>query len=82
MTPIAQYLEDSRTSQAAFAAKIGVSPGRVSQLVAGARPSPELAVRIEAESGGEVPADCWGIEVQWNRDDGGYITGYTVPVGA
>lgn len=82
MNPLAQYLEDSRTSQAAFASRIGVTPGRVSHLVGGATPSPELAVRIEAESAGEVPAESWGLDVQWNRDEAGQITGYTVPVQA
>lgn len=80
MNPLAQFLEDSRTSQAAFASRIGVSPGRVSQLVGGASPSPELAVRMEAESKGEVPADSWGLAVVWNRDQSGTVTGYTVPL--
>lgn len=82
MNRLADFLEDTRTSQAAFAARIGVTPGRVSHLVGGATPSPELAVRIEAESEGAVPVDCWELDVIWNRDKAGKVTGYTVPVKA
>lgn len=82
MNSLAKYLEETRTSQAAFAARIGVTAGRVSHLVGGATPSAELAVRIEAESEGAVPVECWGLEVEWNRDATGAVTGYTVPVKA
>ncbi len=55
---LAEWLKRTGTTQAALARAIGVSQGRVSQIVAGANPSLELAVKIEEVTGGRVlPAD-------------------------
>ena len=55
---LAEWLRRTKTTQAALARAIGVSQGRVSQIVAGATPSLELAVRIGEATGGQVqPAD-------------------------
>lgn len=82
MNEIARYLDETRTSQAAFAGRIGVTPGRVSHLVGGSAPSPDLAVRIEAATEGDIRVEQLLPDVLWNRDAEGRVTGYTVPVQA
>jgi DNA-binding transcriptional regulator YdaS (Cro superfamily) len=82
MNEIARYLDETRTSQAAFAGLIGVTPGRVSHLVNGSTPSPELAVRIEVATGGDIAVEQILPDLNWNRDESGQVTGYTVPVQA
>jgi 3,4-dihydroxy 2-butanone 4-phosphate synthase/GTP cyclohydrolase II len=58
------WLEQSRISQSQFARTLGVTQGRISQIVAGARPSLELAVKIAAATGREVqPQDFGDIEM-------------------
>lgn len=60
MTNLASYIAQNRTTQAAFAAEIGVTQATVSKLVSGAaRPSLEVAVRIERLTAGAVPASSW-----------------------
>ncbi len=55
---LADWLKKHGMTQAAFAGRIGVSQGRVSQIVAGEAPSLDLAVKIEAATNGRVgPAD-------------------------
>ena len=51
---LSAWLANSRTSQSELARSLGVTQGRVSQLVAGARPSFELAMRIAAVTGQKV----------------------------
>src|SRR4029079_953716 len=51
---LAEWLINTRTSQSDAARLLGVTQGRVSQLVAGAQPSLELAVKIAAVSGKQV----------------------------
>ena len=53
MSPLKTYLDDNRIKTVDFAKRLGVTPGRVSQLLGGAgtRPSLELAVLIEDETG-------------------------------
>ena len=46
-------------TKAEFAAAIGCSPGRLSQILAGERPSPELAWAIEAATRTEIKAVRW-----------------------
>ncbi len=60
---LADWLKTTGTTQAALARMIGVSQGRVSQLVSGETPSLELALAIEEASKGAVtPADFTGKE--------------------
>jgi 3,4-dihydroxy 2-butanone 4-phosphate synthase/GTP cyclohydrolase II len=55
---LAEWLKKTGTTQVALARRLGISQGRVSQLVAGDAPSLELALRIAALTGGAVtPAD-------------------------
>lgn len=51
---LSAWLTNSRTSQSELARLLGITQGRVSQLVAGAQPSLELAVKIAAATGNQV----------------------------
>lgn len=50
-----KYLKNK--DRAAFAAKIGTTKNYVNILACGSRPSPELALKIEKASNGEVTRD-------------------------
>ena len=55
---LSEWLANSGTSQSELARRLGVTQGRVSQLVAGALPSLDLANKIAADTGNKVrPAD-------------------------
>lgn len=55
---LSEWLANSGTSQSELARRLGITQGRVSQLVAGAQPSLELANKIAAATGNKVrPAD-------------------------
>ena len=56
-----QYLHENRITQTEFAERIGVTPGRVHQLLNGkdGRPSLWLAGRIEKATGGAVTFTDW-----------------------
>jgi len=55
---LSEWLANSGSSQSELARRLGVTQGRVSQLVAGAQPSLELANKIAAATGNKVrPAD-------------------------
>ena len=55
---LSEWLVNSGVSQSELARRLGITQGRVSQLVAGAQPSLELANRIAAATGNKVrPAD-------------------------
>ncbi len=51
---LATWLINSGTSQSELARMLGITQGRVSQLVAGAQPSLELAVKIAAATNNQV----------------------------
>ncbi len=51
---LAEWLANSGTSQSELARSLGITQGRVSQLVAGAQPSLELAIKIAAATGNKV----------------------------
>jgi DNA-binding transcriptional regulator YdaS (Cro superfamily) len=69
MTNLAQHLLDQKISQKAFAVRLRVDPSIVSRLVNnGMRPSLELAVAIERETGGVVTASSWIPEVTASVD--------------
>lgn len=60
---ISQWLEKQGMTQAAFAFRIGVSQGRISQICASGTDSLSMAARIEQATGGEVTTDeCRRIE--------------------
>ncbi|MFD2175644.1 helix-turn-helix transcriptional regulator [Rhodobacter lacus] len=64
MGKLSEHLRQAGVLQSAFAEIIGVSRGHMSALVTGARlPSLELAVRIERETAGAVPAASWVPEL-------------------
>ena len=55
---ISEWLANTGTSQSELARRLGITQGRVSQLVAGAQPSLDLAMKIAALTGNRVkPAD-------------------------
>jgi len=51
---LADWLSNSGTSQSELARFLGITQGRVSQIVAGAQPSLELAIKIAAVTGQKV----------------------------
>ena len=60
MTKLSQFLKDAAISQERFAKQVGISPGYASEIVAGVKtPGLALAIRIEASTGGEIPAASW-----------------------
>ena len=57
---LSEWLANSGTSQSELARRLGITQGRVSQLVAGAQPSLELANKIAAATGNKVrPSRFW-----------------------
>ncbi len=60
MNLLATWLEEHDVSQDVFADKIGVTQGYISRLVNGERiPGGAIAIAIEKETGGDVPAASW-----------------------
>lgn len=58
-----QWLQKYSVTQRAFAEKIGVTQGRISQICAIGTDSLSMAAKIEEATGGEVPAqECRQIE--------------------
>ena len=57
---LAEWLISSNTSQSELARRLGVTQGRVSQLVGGALPSLELAKKIAAATGQKVKPQDFG----------------------
>lgn len=51
---IAEYLRETGLTQEEFAARVGVTQGRVSQWIAGERVSAERVLRIEQATQGQV----------------------------
>src|SRR5262245_61006467 len=51
---LAEWLANTSTSQSEMARALGITQGRVSQLVAGAQPSLDLAIKIAAATGNQV----------------------------
>ena len=61
---LSAWLKNSGTTQAELAGLVGITQGRVSQLVKGATPSFELAGRIEQATMGQVqPQDFYGDDM-------------------
>lgn len=60
MSTLARYRAEKGETQAGFAARLGITQGFVSQLEKGrARPSLELAKRIEDATNGAVQMNSW-----------------------
>lgn len=61
MKALAAYLEAHKILKSDFAKQIGVTPGRVSQLLndASQMPSLDLIVRIEAATQGAITSQHW-----------------------
>ena len=60
MSSLTQHLTSHGLTQRAFAARIGVDPSIVSRLCANLMtPSLHLAIQIERETNGAVPASSW-----------------------
>ncbi|MFN4141489.1 3,4-dihydroxy-2-butanone-4-phosphate synthase [Aestuariivirga sp.] len=57
---LSAWLANSGTSQSELARRLGITQGRVSQLVAGAQPSLELANKIAAATGNRVRPQDFG----------------------
>jgi transcriptional regulator with XRE-family HTH domain len=54
-----RYLKDTGKTQTAFASEVGVTIGRINQLLNGERPSLELATRIHNVTDGAVTFGDW-----------------------
>ena len=57
---LAEWLINSSTSQSELARRLGITQGRVSQLVAGAAPSLDLAMKIAAATNNKVRPQDFG----------------------
>ncbi len=64
---LSEWLANSGTSQSELARRLGVTQGRVSQLVAGALPSLDLANKIAAATGNKVRAQDFGDQTMPNE---------------
>jgi len=61
---LAAWLIQSKTSQSALARELGISQGRISQIIAGETPSFDLAMKISKATGGRVrPEDFQQDEI-------------------
>jgi 3,4-dihydroxy 2-butanone 4-phosphate synthase/GTP cyclohydrolase II len=64
---LSTWLTNSGTSQSELARRLGITQGRVSQLVAGAQPSLELANKIAALTGNKVRPEDFGDQTMANE---------------
>lgn len=71
---LARWLARTGTTQAELARRLGITQGRVSQIVAGAAPSLDLAMKIEAVTGGKVPASALAPDPAGGRGKGTPMT--------
>jgi len=63
MNDLATYRKRAGLTQVQFAALLGISQGMACRLETGvARPSLDLAVKIERVTGGAVPVETWVSE--------------------
>ncbi|WP_342657111.1 helix-turn-helix domain-containing protein [Sphingomonas sp. NY01] len=59
-TPLADYMQQERITDAAMASAIGKDRSLVNRLRNGSvRPTIEVAAAIERETGGQVPMQAW-----------------------
>ena len=64
---LSDWLTNSGTSQSELARRLGITQGRVSQLVGGAQPSLELANKIAAATGNKVRPQDFGDQTMANE---------------
>lgn len=65
MTKLFTYLKANRITQSEFAKLLNVKQPTVSRLLrSGYTPSLDLALRIEKETGGEVPTASWSRDAE------------------
>jgi len=64
---ISEWLVNSGVSQSELARRLGITQGRVSQLVGGAQPSLELANKIAAATGNKVRPQDFGDQTMANE---------------
>lgn len=75
MTPLEQYLADKGLTQEQFAAKVGTTQGTIARFLPRGerpplrRPGLDLAVRIERETDGRVPVECWATDAPPDNAD-------------
>lgn len=80
MKLLSEYLRDHNLTQAEFAGDVGCHPSRISHLVNGDKPTPDMAISIEKATAGELRCEDLCDSVIWQRDGDGNVTGYLVPV--
>lgn len=67
MDVLREYLKASGTQQVALANRLGVTPGLVSQWLAGIRPiAATQAIAIERETGGAVKVEELRPDIDWS----------------
>lgn len=60
MVKLRAWLKANKIRQGVFAGRLGISQGHLSDLLGGkSSPRPELAAKIEAETGGAIPYYEW-----------------------
>lgn len=75
---ITEYLSANSLSQEAWATRLGVSQGRVSQWIAGQTIPPERAEQIEVDTAGSITVEELRPDLKWQRDDTGKVLGHLV----
>ena len=66
---LSEWLANSSTSQSEFARQLGVTQGRISQIVAGEQPSLDLAIKIAGLTNNQVrPQDFNDIPMRKTLD--------------
>ena len=69
---LSEWLANSATSQSEFARQLGVTQGRISQIVAGEQPSLDLAMKIAGLTNNRVrPQDFKDMPMSKNSRHGG-----------
>ncbi len=56
-----QWIKQSGTRKGDIARSLGISPGRVSQLLSGEMPSLDLAVKIQRLTGNQVRPESFSL---------------------
>lgn len=82
MKLLTRYLRKHRLTQAALAERVGCHPSRISHLVNGVKPTPEMAMALERGTDGALKCEQLCGAVHWHRTEDGRVSGYTVPVQA
>lgn len=67
---LADYLQKTGESQAAFGARLGITQSAVAQLCAGGRIKPERVLEAAAATGWDVTPHDWRPDLYPHPDDG------------